>query len=239
VTLPRVQPIIPTWRKEPFDDPDWLFEFKYDGFRGLCYLEQGRSRFVSRNGSVQNNQGSSFRLTSSTFANNTTLPISAIWNPPSTSPNPCSIDGSPGGDQSPALSWTRPQDQGNTRSFVVILYDETAGYFHWGMYNITASATGLPQNAGVSGSHYGEQVQNDVSGAAQYDGPCPPPNRPPNVHHYVFTVYALDTMLDLGSSANFPARVPSLYEALVRAGENGDILESASITGLYSTTPVK
>ena len=52
MTLPRVQPIIPTWRKEPFDDPEWLFEFKYDGFRGLCYFEQGRCRFVSRNGNV-------------------------------------------------------------------------------------------------------------------------------------------------------------------------------------------
>ena len=47
VALPRVQPIIPTWRKEPFDDPEWLFEFKYDGFRGLCYLEPGRCRFIS------------------------------------------------------------------------------------------------------------------------------------------------------------------------------------------------
>ena len=50
--LPRVQPIIPTRRKEPFDDPDWLFDFKYDGFRGLCYIEQGRCRVVSRNGNV-------------------------------------------------------------------------------------------------------------------------------------------------------------------------------------------
>jgi hypothetical protein len=33
MTLPRVQPIAPTWREEPFDDPDWLFDFKYDGFR--------------------------------------------------------------------------------------------------------------------------------------------------------------------------------------------------------------
>jgi len=55
----------------------------------------------------------------------------------------------------------------------------------------------------------------------------------------VFTVYALDTMLDLQSSANFPARGPTLYEALVEAGRNGDILESASITGLYSSTPLK
>jgi ATP-dependent DNA ligase len=34
MTLPRVQPIIPTPRREPFGDPDWFFEFKYDGFRG-------------------------------------------------------------------------------------------------------------------------------------------------------------------------------------------------------------
>jgi hypothetical protein len=40
MTLPRV--LIPTWRREPFDDPEWLFDFKYDGFRGLCYIEQGR-----------------------------------------------------------------------------------------------------------------------------------------------------------------------------------------------------
>ena len=52
MTLPRVQPIIPIWRREPFDDPEWLFDFKYDGFRGLCYLEQGRCRLISRNGNV-------------------------------------------------------------------------------------------------------------------------------------------------------------------------------------------
>jgi bifunctional non-homologous end joining protein LigD len=50
--LPQIQPIIPSARKEPFDDPDWLFELKYDGFRGLCYLEHGRNRFISRNGNT-------------------------------------------------------------------------------------------------------------------------------------------------------------------------------------------
>ena len=52
VPLPRVQPIVPTWRKHPFDDPDWLFDIKYDGFRALCYLEQGRGRFIFRNGNL-------------------------------------------------------------------------------------------------------------------------------------------------------------------------------------------
>jgi ATP-dependent DNA ligase len=52
MTLPRVQPIIPTWRKEPFDDSEWLFDFKYDGFWGLCYIERGCCRLISRNGNV-------------------------------------------------------------------------------------------------------------------------------------------------------------------------------------------
>jgi bifunctional non-homologous end joining protein LigD len=48
--LPRVQPIAPVRRTEPFDDPEWLFDLKYDGFRALCYLEQGSCRLISRNG---------------------------------------------------------------------------------------------------------------------------------------------------------------------------------------------
>ena len=27
-----MDPIIPQWRKEPFDHPDWTFELKYDGY---------------------------------------------------------------------------------------------------------------------------------------------------------------------------------------------------------------
>jgi hypothetical protein len=34
----------------PFDDPDWLFELKRDGFRALAHLGQGECRLVSRNG---------------------------------------------------------------------------------------------------------------------------------------------------------------------------------------------
>jgi bifunctional non-homologous end joining protein LigD len=48
--LPRVQPIAPVRRTEPFDDPEWLFDLKYDGFRALCYLEQGSCRLISRKG---------------------------------------------------------------------------------------------------------------------------------------------------------------------------------------------
>jgi ATP-dependent DNA ligase len=37
-SLPDVPPILLTPRAEPFDDPDWLFEPKYDGFRWLLYV---------------------------------------------------------------------------------------------------------------------------------------------------------------------------------------------------------
>jgi len=50
--LPRIQPIIPVRQNEPFDDPEWLFDVKYDGFRALCYLDQGRCRLISRNGNL-------------------------------------------------------------------------------------------------------------------------------------------------------------------------------------------
>src|SRR5215813_1912131 len=50
--LQRVQPIIPVSSKEPFNDSQWLFEFKYDGFRALCYIEQDDCRFISRRGNV-------------------------------------------------------------------------------------------------------------------------------------------------------------------------------------------
>jgi len=35
--------------KEPFDNPDYIFELKHDGFRALAYIDAGESRLVSRN----------------------------------------------------------------------------------------------------------------------------------------------------------------------------------------------
>jgi hypothetical protein len=44
-TLPDVQPILLTPRAEPFDDPDWLFEPKYDDSRRLLYVTGQQPRF--------------------------------------------------------------------------------------------------------------------------------------------------------------------------------------------------
>ena len=51
-TLPLVAPIVPVLRDQPFDDPAYLFEPKYDGFRGLLYLSGRECYFRSKRGNV-------------------------------------------------------------------------------------------------------------------------------------------------------------------------------------------
>jgi len=177
----------------------------------------------------------SFQLHSTTFSNDSTLPISMILNNQVNGVNTCTASGVAGYDESPELFWTGAPR--GTQSFAVVLYDVTASFTHWGMYNISANVNQLPENAGVAGSHYGLQIENDFDLGQQYDGPCPPANVAPDTHKYVFTVYALSTKLSLPGSANFPSNAETLYQGLIRAGQQGEILGESSLTGLYSSTP--
>ena len=176
-----------------------------------------------------------FQLHSTTFQNYGTPPLSMILNEQSNGANVCTASGAAGGDQSPELFWTGAP--WGTRSFVVVLYDTTASFTHWGIYNIPGSLNGLPQNAGVAGSRYGTEIENDFDFGMEYDGPCPPAGYAPEIHNYVFTVYALSTNLNLPGSANFPANGETLYHALIDAGVHDQILGTASLTALYSATP--
>jgi bifunctional non-homologous end joining protein LigD len=47
--LQVIQPMLATLVDKPFSDPDWLFETKWDGIRAVCFLNNGKARFVSRN----------------------------------------------------------------------------------------------------------------------------------------------------------------------------------------------
>ena len=52
-TLPkRLQPMLAKLIEGPFDDKDWIFEDKYDGFRMVATIEHGRVTLYSRNGKI-------------------------------------------------------------------------------------------------------------------------------------------------------------------------------------------
>ena len=44
-----IYPMLATVINEPFDGPDWLFEIKWDGYRAIAFIENGKTRLVSRN----------------------------------------------------------------------------------------------------------------------------------------------------------------------------------------------
>jgi Raf kinase inhibitor-like YbhB/YbcL family protein len=177
-----------------------------------------------------------FKIHSDTFKNGATLPTSMADQFPVNGVNTCTADGSIGGNTSPQLSWENaPRD---TRSFAVVMYDVTASFTHWGIYNIAGNKNGLSAGAGVPGSNYGEQVPNDF-GSTGYEGPCPPPGVVPYAHHYVITVYALDQELKLAVFANFPQNPDTLFNALALAGAEGHVLARASLGGYFSATPAQ
>jgi bifunctional non-homologous end joining protein LigD len=44
-----IQPMLATAVARPFDNPDWLFEIKWDGYRAVAFIDDGGVRLVSRN----------------------------------------------------------------------------------------------------------------------------------------------------------------------------------------------
>ena len=44
-----IHPMLATLVEDPFDNPQWLFEIKWDGYRSVAFLDGGKARLVSRN----------------------------------------------------------------------------------------------------------------------------------------------------------------------------------------------
>lgn len=44
-----IRPMLASIVEKPFDDPNWLFEIKWDGYRAVSFVENGNVRLVSRN----------------------------------------------------------------------------------------------------------------------------------------------------------------------------------------------
>jgi Raf kinase inhibitor-like YbhB/YbcL family protein len=109
-----------------------------------------------------------------------------------------------GGNLSPAMQWKGAPS--GTKSFALTIYDPDAptgsGWWHWVVYNIPASAAKLAGGAGSAGGTLpaGAVQGNTDFGVPGYGGACPPKGDKP--HHYIFTLYALDTdKLDVPAGA--------------------------------------
>src|SRR5438309_10618323 len=48
--FPQFQPMPLLKRAAPFDDPNWPYELKMDGYRALAVIEHGHAQLLSRNG---------------------------------------------------------------------------------------------------------------------------------------------------------------------------------------------
>ncbi|HEY2445645.1 MAG TPA: YbhB/YbcL family Raf kinase inhibitor-like protein [Rhizomicrobium sp.] len=130
-----------------------------------------------------------------------------------------------GGDHSPALAWSG--EPAGTRSFAITMFDPDAGggrgFWHWLVMDIPAGTRSLPVDAGAGAGlpERSIQTENDF-GEPRYGGACPP--RGSGVHHYVFTLYALD-------QAAAPTRSgPAVLSPFLKQ----HALATATLTAIYS-----
>jgi Raf kinase inhibitor-like YbhB/YbcL family protein len=136
--------------------------------------------------------------------------------------------GCSGQNLSPGLGWSGAPE--GTKSFALLVHDPDAptggaGWWHWLVVNIPASATQLRKDAGkADGSNlpFGcAQIDTDFGGPG-WGGPCPPVGDRP--HRYNFTLYALkvDALDVSGASAS-----------LVGYMINANAIGKAKLTGKF------
>ena len=135
-----------------------------------------------------------------------------------------------GEQTSPALVWTNAP--ASTASFVLHMHDPevarnktTDDQLHWLVWNIPASATGLPEGVPQGAEMKDGSRQTSASGPV-YRGPGAPATGP--MHHYTFEIYALDTKLDVPPAADaFETRT------IVMKAMQGHIVGKAVYMGLF------
>lgn len=135
--------------------------------------------------------------------------------------------GCSGQNISPAIQWANPPE--GTKSFAVTMYDPDAptgsGWWHWVMYNIPASMTGLAAGVGSGRNAPRGSLQGGTDfGTRGYGGPCPPVGDKP--HHYHITVFALKT-----EKLDVPGNATAAY---IGFNLNANKLATARVTGLYA-----
>lgn len=120
-----------------------------------------------------------------------------------------------GDNLNPQLRWSGGPT--GTASYAIAMNDPDArGYSHWLHVDIPADVVSVARGASAS---LPGTTGRGTNGTAAYYGPCPP-----SQHHYVFTVYALDTLLEPGRALTWDE---------FAAVADGHVLAEGSITGLY------
>jgi len=135
------------------------------------------------------------------------------------------------GDQtSPAITWTNVPD--GTVSILLHMHDPesfrnhtTDDQLHWIVWNIPATATGLPEGVPKGAQLANGAYQLSASGQV-YRGPGAAASGPK--HHYTFEVFALDTKLDIQPGADVFETRAAILKAI-----QGHILGKAVYMGLF------
>ncbi len=130
-----------------------------------------------------------------------------------------------GDNLSPALAWTNLPE--GTKQIAIIMDDPIAPtpqpFVHWVIYNIPATAAGLPENLMKDAA---VTTPDAVKGAIQgptgvrrpgYFGPRPP--KDDKVHEYHFTIYALDIETPLAEGLNKEALIEAMKDHTLAKGE--------------------
>lgn len=121
---------------------------------------------------------------------------------------------------SPPLAWSKGPE--GAKSYAIVMDDPDAKpklVNHWGIYNIPASLTALPE--GVPGdpslvAPKGAAQTATTRGTPGYFGPRPPAGDPP--HRYHFQIFALDTVLELPPNATADDLIKAMTGHVVGAG---------------------
>ena len=134
-----------------------------------------------------------------------------------------------GEEVSPPLAWSGAPDP--TASFVLIVRDIDAlrgndDTLHWLVWNIPGKATSLPENV-PHGPELPDGTRQISATGPYYRGPAAPASGPP--HHYVFELYALDSMIDVQAVGASPADT----RTAVLAAMAGHIRGKAALVGLF------
>lgn len=142
------------------------------------------------------------KLTSSAFTDNSPIPQIYTCDGQAINP-PLHIDGVVGNAQSLVLIVTDP--------------DAIGTWIHWVLFNISPNTSDIAEKSIPQGAIQGKSS----GGTIGYEPPCPPSGS----HHYIFTLYAIDTSLSLQEGST---------QKQVDDAIQNHILDKTQLTGLYS-----